>query len=625
MKKLLAITFLFTGTFLFSQNLVLNPSFETTSGCVGFTGGLNNWDDANSGADSCSSPDLFATCFPNGLPTHAPNSWLGDQAPRTGTRYAGLITYAPGIAFNCNPIGSDQYREYIEGQLSSPLAAGQSYCVSFYVNLAGKVNWATNQMSVYFSNSLYQHNFCTTPGVAPVTPQLNYTGPVLSDTTNWVLLSWNYTATGGEQYFTIGNFKTNSNTTRANNNCNAMNPYAYYFIDDVSIVPGACQSCALSATISSQCVTCNGGNNGSATANVSGGSGSQTYTWSPSGGNSATASNLTSGVYTVNITDGSCTASQTVNIQQPGAITILTSTTSASCGQSNGSATANATGGTGVLTYSWSTGATGTTLSNVAGGPYTVTVTDGNNCIKTSVVTIASSSAPTASATVTQSVTCSGGTNGTASVNISGGTPSYTVNWSNSTTGTSISNVPKNVYTYTVTDASGCVTTGSVNIPGAPDILINAPTSCSGGLGSATVTASGGTPGFTYSWTPGGMTTNTVSGLANGGYTCTVTDANNCQRFVQININCSTSAITQFDSENSVIVFPNPGQEMVSINTAQVPLTIALFNVTGELIFQAVPSSSETQIDLRQLPAGVYFVKVELNNNLIKHIKLLKK
>lgn len=609
-----------------AQNLVLNPSFEnTTGGCVGFTGGLDNWDDANSGADSCSSPDLFATCFPSIFPTAAPNNWLGAQAPRTGTRYAGIITYAPGFAFNCTPVGSDQYREYIEGQLSAPMAAGQSYCVSFWVNLAGKVNWATNQMSVYFSNTLYQHNFCSTPGVAPVTPQLNYSGGVLSDTTNWVQLSWTYVATGGEQYFTIGNFKNNANTTRANNNCNTQNFYAYYYIDDVSITPGACQSCALAASITAQSnVTCSGGNNGSATVNVTGGTGSQTYTWSPAGGNGATASNLSAGTYTVNITDGSCTASQTVSITQPNAIFVSASATTATCGQSNGSANAVATGGTGVLTYSWSTGASGAALSNVAGGNYTVYVTDANACTGSTVVTVGSTSPPTANANVTQSVTCSGGMNGAASVTINGGTPSYTVNWNNSATGTSISNVPKGVYTYTVTDASGCVATGSVNIPGAADIITNAGIDCSTGTGSATVTATGGTPGFTFSWSPGGMTSNTVSGLANGNYTCTVTDVNNCVRYVQVLVNCGTTGILQYTVAN-VIVYPNPAGSDVTITTLQIPACITLYNVNGEQVLSKIPVATETIIDLSALPGGVYFANILLPDNTMQHIRLLKK
>ncbi len=92
---LFALFFLVKITF--SQNLVLNPSFEiTTSNCAnfggeGFTTDLVDWNDANSGADSCSSPDLFSSC--NIFATVMPNSILGYQYSRTGTRHAGFISH----------------------------------------------------------------------------------------------------------------------------------------------------------------------------------------------------------------------------------------------------------------------------------------------------------------------------------------------------------------------------------------------------------------------------------------------------------------------------------------------------------------------------------------------------
>ncbi len=52
---------------------------------------------------------------------------------------------------------------------------------------------------------------------------------------------------------------------------------------------------------------------------------------------------------------------------------------------------------------------------------------------------------------------------------------------------------------------------------------------CNGGNnGSATVTAGGGTPGYTYNWNPIGGTGATGTGLTAGSYTVTVTDANGC-------------------------------------------------------------------------------------------------
>ncbi|SDJ94501.1 SprB repeat-containing protein, partial [Flavobacterium glycines] len=118
------------------------------------------------------------------------------------------------------------------------------------------------------------------------------------------------------------------------------------------------QPSAIVSSVSSQTnVSCNGGSNGSATINVTGGTASYTYSWSPSGGTAATATGLAAGTYTVTITDANlCTKTQSVTITQPSAIvSSVSSQTNVSCnGGSNGSATVTASGGTGSLTYSWS-------------------------------------------------------------------------------------------------------------------------------------------------------------------------------------------------------------------------------------------------------------------------------
>jgi hypothetical protein len=232
--------FLFTQTSR-AQNLVINPGFENTSsncgnfGGEGFTTDLLNWDDANSNADSCSSPDLFSACntlpIPGfGSPTVMPSSALGYQYSHSGTHHVGIITHSPG----------NNYREYIQGSTTSPLVAGQSYCVSMYVSLANSMPFATNNIGVRLSSANYQHDACAANynNVINQTPQMNYScSPILDTSANWVRLQWNYIATGGEQYILIGNFFPTSGTTVVTTGFpGGTQPYAYYFIDDVSIV-----------------------------------------------------------------------------------------------------------------------------------------------------------------------------------------------------------------------------------------------------------------------------------------------------------------------------------------------------------------------------------------------------
>ena len=151
----------------------------------------------------------------------------------------------------------------------------------------------------------------------------------------------------------------------------------------VPVDPGS--DLAVSITASTD-VSCNGGNDGSATATATGGTGSYTYSWS-NGASGATATGLSAGSYTVTVDDGSNTATANVSISEPSAVSVSITGTNAN-GGNNGSATASASGGTPGYTYSWSNGGTGATISGLAPGNYTVTATDANGCTATNTVTI---------------------------------------------------------------------------------------------------------------------------------------------------------------------------------------------------------------------------------------------
>src|SRR6185503_12751123 len=140
---------------------------------------------------------------------------------------------------------------------------------------------------------------------------------------------------------------------------------------------------SVSATTS---VTCFGGNNGTASVSA-GGTGPFTYAWSPSGGTSSAASNLTGGNYTVSVTDAnSCMANTIFTLQQASVISASTNSTQANCGVSNGSATVIPAGGTPGYSYSWNTVPvqTTSTATGLAASPtpYDCTVTDTLGCTK---------------------------------------------------------------------------------------------------------------------------------------------------------------------------------------------------------------------------------------------------
>lgn len=138
--------------------------------------------------------------------------------------------------------------------------------------------------------------------------------------------------------------------------------------------------------------SCNGGSDGNGEVGGTGGTQPYTYDWNGLGVASGDAYNLPAGTYTVTITDDNgCTFDQDIIISEPAPIAINTTTTLATCGVNDGSATASASSGSAPYTYQWDAAAgnqTGATASNLGAGTYGVTITDDNGCVSTGSVTV---------------------------------------------------------------------------------------------------------------------------------------------------------------------------------------------------------------------------------------------
>ncbi|MFI5149264.1 MAG: T9SS type A sorting domain-containing protein [Bacteroidia bacterium] len=328
----------------------------------------------------------------------------------------------------------------------------------------------------------------------------------------------------------------------------------------------------LSAYVSSQMnVLCNGGNTGTLTVMPSGGTSPYTYSWSPSGGTAVTASGLGAGTYTCAIKDShGCPTNTTGTISQPGPIVFAPSMTQATCGNSNGSASlGNVAGGTSPYTYSWSPVASSTaSVTAVPYGTYTATVTDNYGCIKSTTITVTNTGAPSVT-TSPSNITCYGTASGACSSTVTGGTAPYTYSWSPSGgTASTASSLAAGTYTVLVKDANGCMANATATLVDPPVLAGTISTvnvACNGGsTGSATITASGGTPSYVYNWTPSGGTSTTASGLSAGTYTCTIGDAQGCTKAVTTTITQHTAITATFTSVNPVCYGGNTGTATIS-------------------------------------------------------------
>jgi len=442
----------------------------------------------------------------------------------------------------------------------------------------------------------------TIPDCATLTDTLVLVPPVVSDPCGIQDLTSN-----APLQFPVGNTSVIWTVTDINGNTSACEQI-------VTVTKASPVTLAVSSTP----VSCFGGNNGTATASVSGGSPPYQVTWftvpiqtTPS------ITNLTTGTYSVKVTDADgCSDSTSVTVTQPtdSLRVAVTSQVNVACfGNSSGSVTVAGNGGTPGYTYSINgvVFQASNTFSGLAAGTYIITIRDSRGCVDTTSVNITQpASALTATATVISNVVCAGQANGSAYVLASGGTAPYSFSWNTVPvqTNDTATNLTGGTYIVTVTDALGCVQTASVTItqPSLPltaTVTTQVNVACFGGsTGSVTITANGGTPAYTYSLNGGTpQASGTFLNLSAGSYTVTVTDASNCTFDLPFTIGQPAAALTvSITSQTNVACF---GQATGSA-------TAAAAGGTGPYAYTWLTTPVQTSATAINLPAGTYTVNV---------------
>ena len=298
---------------------------------------------------------------------------------------------------------------------------------------------------------------------------------------------------------------------------------------------------------------------GSINITVSGGIPNYNYLWTNSSGlnvgSSEDLSSLIADTYSIAITDDSgCTKDSVFTITSPGEIFLNITTSNANCAFSDGSATANVTGGvlTGPdYTYDWDNDGLGdnddaNSISLLPSGNYTLFVTDDNGCQADSTVSISITTGPSITIDSTFNPLCHGGSDGAIYTSVSGGTSPYNFIWNSGVNQQSedITNLESGTYFLHIIDAIGCENFDTITLSQPNSITTSFSTtdaSCNLCDGSATVLASGGTSssGYTYMWGDGNTTASTTN-LCSGVYSLTVTDENNCSITSYVGISDNT-------------------------------------------------------------------------------------
>lgn len=352
----------------------------------------------------------------------------------------------------------------------------------------------------------------------------------------------------------------------------------------------------VTVTIAKTDPTCADFTNGSATATAIGGTGPYTYSWS----NTATGgsiTNISAGTFFVTATDAAnrtATASTTLIAPTPLSMTF---NFAAIC--TGGAVTANAIGGTPPYTYNWGGGRVGATQTGLPGGGYNVAVTDSKGCSIYRFVNVPT--AFTASLRIGELV-CFGDCDAAIDALPQGGTEPYTYRWNTGATTQSIVGIPSGTYSVTITDANGCTGTATGTVANPPAInlattVVNP--NCGGNNGSATATATGGRPPFSYRWS-NGQTSQTTTGLGVGTYYVTATDSKGCNK--------AATVVVTSNAGFTVGITPTDASCGASNGAARA-------NVTGGTApIRYLWSTGSTNQTINNLGAGNYTVTVTDNS-----------
>ena len=370
---------------------------------------------------------------------------------------------------------------------------------------------------------------------------------------------------------------------------------------------------ALSVSISTGNIACNGGTT-TATATVTGGTSGYLYLWSSNTGfqTTSTASNLSVGTYSVSIQDAnSCTATSSVTIIQPTAISVsstVTITDVVCYGQSNGAINIAPTGGNQPYTYVWvgpnSYSATTEDISGTVAGSYNLTVTDANGCKSYNGFTVSQPNQLDVVLTGS-SVSCSGGSTDINS-SVSGGTSPYTYLWAGGQTSASLTNVSSGTYTLTATDANNCKSNSSITITQPAPLTVTLSgnnVSCNGGKTDITTSVTGGSTPYTYIWN-NGQTTSSLNNVTAGTYSVTIQDSFNCSEISSITITQPSLATISYTSNNVNCFGESNGSINISVSGGTPSYTFSWSN----------GSSIQNQTNLI---AGTYSISVTDNNSCI--------
>jgi hypothetical protein len=383
--------------------------------------------------------------------------------------------------------------------------------------------------------------------------------------------------------------------------------------------------------VNQQDVTCNGGSDGKMNIRVTGGNFPYSFQWFNANGdpvsNQQNPTSFPVGSYELVVTDyRSCKDTiSNLQIEEPDSFFIRTSfVNDVLCkGDSSGSITVNAIGGTPNYVYTWSNQVNGKNNSGLFPGNYMVTVEDANRCVIIEEYTIAEpNDTLRLQIGALSDPLCFNQPNGEVTLSASGGTAPYVYVINNFPRDSNyITGLSAGDYQALVLDSNSCITTldFSLENPEPIDITFTVRNATQGiwNDGSATANVNGGTPPYYYLWETMD-TTATINGLTPGWYILTVIDSLGCVKEGAVQVSSMTSLHETPEWAGQLSIQPIPARDEVFISgwkTMGEAYKVELYSPLGELLAtkpEVMPIPGENiPLEISRYPSGFYWVVIK--------------
>jgi hypothetical protein len=332
--------------------------------------------------------------------------------------------------------------------------------------------------------------------------------------------------------------------------------------------------------------------------------------------------------YTLTVTDGSgCSYTSSITITTSTAPIVSILKQNASC--SYASLEAIVSGGAANVLWTPSN-ATATAITNLTSGTYTCTATNSAGCAATSTAAVTPFPAIQSNATL-QHIKCSGTNDGQITISANGGANLFFYSWA-PLPATGTDSVAKNLtagsYSVTVTDGLGCTQTFTYtltqsNNPMNVGVFASNISAAGANDGKIFAIVFGGTPPYTYSWSPTVSVADSITNLSPTIYTVTVSDSKGCVGTATANIFEPGAMGLQDAQAPQLTYWPNPAERKLYLSNAATISKAEIISSNGSLIAVHVfnASQQDQEIPVDQLSAGLYFLRINGSGRLYKFIK----